>query len=216
MARRVALRYAARMSEVLLFHAAKTRSARARWILEELGLPYKLRTVNLTTDDVLAEDFRKVSPQGTVPALLDDEAPVFESGAIIFYLAEKHAEKGLAPAPGSPLRAAYLSWFTYATATLEPLVMTVFEHTVKLEESRRLPAVVEQAKAKFARCAQTLSTALVDKPYILGNEFSAADVILGAVVNLAKVMKLTVDYPVLEAYVARLRQRPAFQASLKD
>jgi glutathione S-transferase len=99
----------------------------------------------------------------------------------------------------------------YSMATLEPPVLAVFMNTVMLPEAERSPAAVEKAKTQFADVARVLSAALTGRTYILGEQFSAADVMIGGMLAWAGFMGLLTDQPTLQAYVKRLTERPAFQ-----
>ncbi len=132
-------------------------------------------------------------------------------GAAHTYLADKYADKRLAPAVGTPARGLYYQWMIYAMATLEPPVVQIFLNTVMLPEAERSPAAVEKAKTQFADVARVLSNALVTRPYILGEQFSAADVLIGGTIGWAGMMGLLGDFPTLSAYAKGLSERPAFQ-----
>ena len=194
-----------------LFYIPNTRASRPRWMLEELGVPYELARIDW--DTASGEQYRRdVHPLGAVPALQDGAQVIIESAAIIAYLADKFPEKGMAP----PLagRGAYYQWIVYAMATLEPLVSAWNDHTRKLPEAERSAAAAESAKAEFAEAAKPVADVLARSEWLLG-DFSAADVVLGSVVNWAVASKMTED-PTLAAYVAHLRARPAWQAARKD
>jgi glutathione S-transferase len=139
---------------------------------------------------------------------------MFESAAICLYLADRFPEKKLAPAPGSPERAAYYQWAVYAMATLEPPMVQYFLHTRILPEDKRSAAVVEESKKKFGEIARVLTRALSGKEFILGDQFSAADVLIGSMLVWAKPLGLLEEQPVLGAYTARIEARPAYQRAL--
>jgi glutathione S-transferase len=197
-----------------LYYIPKTRSSRARWMLEELGVPYEL--VRMTFQDAKSPEYRRIHPLGAVPALQDGETTVFESAAIIAYLADKFAERRFAPPSSSPQRGAYYQWIIYAMATLEPCVIAFVAHTTKRPEADRLPIVAQESRAEFIRAARPVEELLRNRPFLLGESITAADLVLGSVMNWAAVCKLIDDLPQLQGYVERLRARPAFQASRKD
>jgi glutathione S-transferase len=197
-----------------LYYIPKTRSSRARWMLEELGVDYEL--VRMTFEDARAAEYRKLHPLGAVPALKDADTTVFESAAIIAYLADRFPEKGFAPPISSPQRGTYYQWIIYSMATLEPCITAFVAHTSKRSPSERLPVVAEEARADFIAAARPVEEALRKHPFLLGDNISAADVVLGSVMNWADTCKLIKDFPALQAYLQRLRERPAFQAARKD
>ncbi|MGH7821245.1 MAG: glutathione S-transferase family protein, partial [Candidatus Binatia bacterium] len=156
-------------------------------------------------------DFLRLNPHGAVPVLVDGDQTVAESAAIVMYLAEKYPEKKLAPALGSPARARYFDWIVYAPARVDPLLETVTLNTVILPESQRDPAAAKAAAEKFRACGTVLSAALGESRYLLGEEFSAADVVVGYCCFWARFVGLLGDYPALGKYLDRLSSRPAFQ-----
>jgi glutathione S-transferase len=134
-----------------------------------------------------------------------------ESAAICMYIADKYPQKRLAPPVGTPARGLYYQWMVYSMATLEPPVLQIFLNTVMLPEEKRSAAVVEEARKTFAGVANTLTQPLTSKPYLLGNEFSAADVMVGSTLAWGSFMGLLEGQPVLADYVKRLSERPAYQ-----
>jgi len=194
-----------------LFYIPNTRASRPRWMLEELGVPYELVRIDFKLSHG-AEYRRTVHPLGAVPALQDGEQVIFESAAIIAYLADKFPEKGFAPPAAA--RGAYYQWLLYAMATLEPMVALFNDHTRKLPEGERNLAIAEKTRVAFAEAIKPVARALEGREWLLGS-FGAADVVMGSVMNWAAAIKL-LDQPVLADYVARLRARPAWQAARKD
>jgi glutathione S-transferase len=193
-----------------LYYAAQTRAIRPRWLLEEIGVPYELVRLDMAKGEHKRPEHLKIHPHGAVPALVDGDLALFESSAICMYLADKFPEKQLAPAVGTAARGLYYQWMVYAIATLEPPVVEVFNHTVFLPEAQRSPAAVEHGKAQFKEVARVLGDALAGRTYILGEQFSAADVMIGSGVVWAGFMGLLTDVPTLHAYAQRLSERPAF------
>ncbi len=194
-----------------LYHSPRSRSVRPRWLLEEIGAPYDLVTLDQSKNEHKTPTYMKIHPHGAVPALVDGDLALFESAAICMYLADKYPEKKLAPAVGTPARGLYYQWMVYSMATLEPPVLQIFLNTAMLPEAERSPAVVEKAKAQFADVARVLSSALAGRSFILGEQFSAADVMIGSTLTWASMMGLLAEHPTLQAYVKRLSERPAFQ-----
>ena len=193
---------------IRLFYVPNTRSTRPRWMLEELDVPYEL--VKMTAAQTKTPEYRKVHPMGKVPALQDDGVTIFESAAIVAYLADKFPGKGLAPPPGQ--RAAYYQWIIFAMATLEPAVAAVVYHTRLRPEEKRVPVIAEEGRANFADAARAIA---LQGAYLLG-QFSAADIVLGSVVLWGSSAKLLEDLPSLKAYADRLKARPAWARSRRD
>lgn len=199
-----------------LYHAAQTRSVRPRWLLEEIGAPYTLVRLDMSKGEHKSPEYMKIHPHGAVPALVDGDLTLFESAAICAYLADKFPEKHLAPAVGTPARGLYYQWMFYTMATLEPPVIEVVLHTVMLPEAQRSAAAAEAGRTKFTQVAQVLEQALAGKSFILGDQFSVADVMIGSTLGWAQMMGILSGHPVLEAYVGRLATRPAFQRAQAD
>jgi glutathione S-transferase len=199
-----------------LYHSPRSRSVRPRWLLEEIGAPYELVTLDLSKGENKTAEYMKIHPHGVVPALVDGDVALFESAAICMYLADKFPEKRLAPAVGTPARGLYYQWMVYSMATLEPPVLQVFMNTVMLPEAQRSAAAAEEGKTKFAEVARVLSQALGGKTFLLGEQLSAADVMIGSTLGWAQFMGLLNGQPVLEAYVKRLTERPAYQRAQGD
>lgn len=199
-----------------LYHAAQTRSIRPRWLLEEIGAPYSLVRLDMSKGEHKSPAYMKIHPHGAVPALVDGDLTLFESAAICAYLADKFPEKHLAPAVGTPARGLYYQWMFYTMATLEPPVIEVVLHTVMLPEAERSAAAAEAGRTKFTQVAQVLGQALSGKNFILGDQFSVADVMVGSTLTWAQMMGILSGHPVLEAYVGRLATRPAFQRAQAD
>jgi glutathione S-transferase len=198
-------------AEMKLYHARQSRSVRPRWLLEEIGAPYDLVSLDMQKAEHKAPAYMKIHPHGAVPALVDGDVQLFESAAICAYLADKFPEKRLAPPVGTPARGLYYQWMVYSIATLEPPVVDVFMHTVMLPEAERSAAVIGAGKKKFAEIAAVLQQALGTKPFLLGEQFTAADVMVGSTLAWAHFLRLLEGGPILQEYVERLSQRPAFQ-----
>jgi glutathione S-transferase len=193
-----------------LYFVPMTRSARPRWVLEELGVPYELIRLDPRKGETRTPEYLALNPCGHVPTLVDGDQVITESAAIAMHLADKFPEKGFAPPAGAPERAEYYQWILYAMATLEVPLATVFQHTVRLEESKRLPAAVELARAQFTREIAFAEQRLSGREFVVGGKMSAADVVLAAVLGWAKSLGLlSAEHPVSTEYANRLLSRPA-------
>lgn len=188
-----------------------TRGTRVKWILEELGVPYEVKALDLQKGETKAAEYLEIHPHGKVPAFELDGEPLIESAAICMHLADLHPGRGLAPAPGTPERARYYQWMVYAPAMLdEPLVQRLF-HTVFLPPEQRRPELVEKAEAAWKVSAAFLDKTLSKQDYLVGPAFSAADVVIGYDIALAAHMGMLESHPSLRAYLDRLASRPAFR-----
>ena len=202
---------------VELYEWPPTRSQRAKWVLEELGIQYSSQLVNMLEGQQNSEDYRAIHPLGVVPALKTDRYTVFESVAIVLQLIDEHPEKNLAPAVGLPERAAYYQWSVFACAELDPSIMMYFDNTMRPLEFVRPAgaqydaALAERGRHDFATRADILSNVLSDRDYLLGSDFSGADILVGHSCFMATHMGLIGDYPELQRYYSRLQKRPGHQ-----
>ena len=192
-----------------LYYVPMTRSLRPRWMLEELGVPHELVRLDPKKGDNKTPEYLKLNPTGHVPTLVDGEVALFESAAMLLYLADKHPEKGFAPAVGAGAdRAEYLKWIIYAMAELEPGLAAFFAHGIRLPEDKRKADVAAWGKDRAKSAMAPLAARLADREYLVGGGFTAADVLLGSQLGWAKMMGLVED-EVLGAYLKRVMARPA-------
>jgi len=194
-----------------LYFTPRTRATRPRWMLEELGVPYEVVTVDLAAKENREPGHRRAHPLGQVPALVDGDVTVFESIAICMYLAERCSERGLAPPASSPLRAPYYQWLLFCPSTIEPAIGRWSQHGGEVSEAER-----EKARARFAEAAEMLTQALATKEHMLGDQFSTVDVIVGSNLNWARRVGLLEGRDVLSTYVDRLLARPAARQAFAD
>ncbi len=198
---------------IKLYYRSRTRASRPRWALEELGLPYELVTVDRTWANAPGSAYLKIHPHGAVPALTDGELVMHESAAICLYLADRYPDRKLAPSVDSKDRGSYYQWILYTMTTVEPELMKIFMNTVMLPEGERSAVGAEEGKRNFRATASVLTEALTDKEFLLGAQFTMADIVVGSMLGWANFMGLTGDYPVLKKYYDRLALRPAYQRS---
>ena len=200
-----------------LYHAPLTRSARILWLLEEMALPYELKVVPQAEFRTYGQsaDYKKISPMGKWPVLLDDGEPILESTAIMEYLLDRYGDqctgKALHPPHKTIEYGRYLQWLHFGEAGLTTAITMLLGHTVFLPEKLRDPKMVVWAKAESTKNMQFIADALGDKEYMLGT-FSAADISIGYMLFLHRVINQFDIVPDnLKAYWQRLKQRPAWQ-----
>jgi len=199
-----------------LYYSPQTRASRPRWLLEELGVPYELERLDMSAGDHKKPAYLAIHPHGSLPALEDGDVRLFESAAICLYLTDRFLEKGLAPKPGTPERGLYYQWMIYAMATLEPLVLKVATHTRFLPEEKRIASEAADGRSRFAEVGGVLSRALEGKEYLVGNRFGAADVPTASILIWSRSLGLLDDFPVLQEYAKRCKERPAYQRATAD
>lgn len=180
-----------------LYHAPRSRSSRIVWLLEELGVGYELRYVSIRYADGSGDgpDPANPHPDAKVPALLHDDALVTESSAVALYLAECFPEAGLAISPGHPDRGAFVTWLAWIECEFGPAGFQ------KMQAG-------DAAAPAWDAAMQRLTDALARGPYLVGERFTAADVVMGG--SLGWVRHLLPDDPAIHAYVARVTGRAAF------
>ncbi len=194
-----------------------TRDCRPRWVLDELGMAYERVNVDIFAGEGSSAEYQSLNPTGKVPFLEDGEARIFESGAIVTYLADRYGIPQLAPAPGAPgdpgdpARAAYLQWIFYAPVTLDGPTTRMFANAYLYPSEEGAAERMQQAVNEFAHPAEVLARALKGKRYLLGERFSAADIMVGSALVWADRAGGLVGYPVLKEYLGTLSERGAFQ-----
>lgn len=197
-----------------LHFAPNSRASRISWLLEELKLPYELNLMAFHPKDLKSDEHRARHPLGRVPVLDDGEISIFESGAIVDYILERHKNDGLKPAVDSPHFAAYLQWFHYCEGMVMPPVNTIVVHTLLLPPERRDETVLDQARKLLTRAWQPVNETLEDKDYLIG-DFSGADIMLGHAAFMSNRLGcIPQEMTNLRAYVQRISERPAFAKAI--
>jgi glutathione S-transferase len=200
-----------------LYHSPRTRSVRVLWLLEELGIPFELETIAFTSENLKAPEYLAVNPLGKVPSIRDGALTMFESGAIVEYIVERYGNGRLAPPPGTTDRGSYLQWLHFAEATCLPPLGDIAQHSMFKPEAERIPALVLDGKSRVAKWLAVVEATLAGKQFLLGDQFTAADVMMGYGLLLAKWFSLLgEEHPNLTAYLTRLEARPALQKALSS
>ena len=162
---------------ITLYHSPASRAFTAYWLLEELGVPFQVVNVDIRKGDQKKRDYLKLNPSGKVPTLTDGKVVVSENPAICIYLADRYGYGGLAPKIEDVDRGAYLKWMVYSTAVLDPLISLHPKHI-------DLPGA-ETGFGAFDDMVEVLAKAVKGRKYLLGERFSAADVMLGSTISAA-------------------------------
>ena len=191
-----------------LFWHPQTRAARIVWLLEEAGVDYERVLIDIRDPDAPRDpQFAAASPMGKVPALVDGEVRMADSAAIGIYVADRYPDSGLAPGVEDSQRGAYLYWMLYTPGVVEPAMMEKFAGLT--------PNRFSAGWGDFDAMVETLAKGLEAGPWILGERFSAADVMLGSSVHFMHTFNLLPDVAILEEYRQRCTARPAFQRSME-
>ena len=187
-----------------LFWAPQSRAARAVWMLEELGRAYEMEQVDIRAGDRRDSiEFSRASPMGKVPALIDGDVAMAESAAICLYLADRYSSGLLAPELDDPRRGRFLYWLLYTPAVVEPAMSEKFNEVA--------PNRQRSGWGDFDLMIETWERGLGTDDWILGADFSAADVMLGSSAIFLSLFDMLPASPVLEGYAARCMARPAYQ-----
>lgn len=201
------------MTEVTLHHAHQTRSMRSLWLLHELGVPFKT-VVHAFGKNLRSEDYLKLNPSGRVPALEIGGQTLFETGAITQYLCEMFPEAGMGREAGHPERADWLVWVHFAETITQHCAALTQQHVALYEDHMRSPIVMKLEAARIGKCYGALERRLDGREYLLDSGFSAADVSCGYSVYSAQHFTKLEGFPMVASWYARIRERPAFLASL--
>lgn len=191
-----------------VFGWPNTRSLRVVWALEEAGASYEYVPVNLMRGEGRRPTYLSVNPGGKVPALQDGDLVLTESAAICNYLGDKYPASGLTPRCGSRERALYDRWCFFVLSELEQPLWTIGKHRFAIPERYRIPAVVDTAMWEFSVAAKALN-AQFGGPFALGEQFTAADILIGHTLAWAAAWNVPLEHERLQAYAQRLRERPA-------
>lgn len=190
-----------------IFHVPGTRSVRPIWLCYELGLPVEVEQIDFSPEFRQSKQWQEISPAGKVPALIDDDLTMFESGAMVDYLLERYAGGRLHPKPGTKESALHHQWCWFAEATLvRPLGL----HRVQRAAKDDIAVLIAEGKEKARLCLEVVENALAGQDYLLGEEFGACDIMMGYSIGLVE--KLLEDkHPNTIAYLSRLKSRDAYQ-----
>jgi glutathione S-transferase len=192
---------------ITLYHGPRSRSSRIIWLLEELGAPYELKITNIVRmmEGTGEPDPNNPHPDKKVPAIVHEGALITESAAICLYLTDAFPQNGVGPRVGEPLRGEYLTWLFYYAGVIEPIMTLEF---AKLGDH---PMVQRTWAGRAALDARILG-ALNKGPYVLGERFSAADVLVGSMGHWARQMLPAGG--LVDEYLARLSARPAMARAM--
>jgi glutathione S-transferase len=191
------------MSEIVLYASIGSRSIAAYWMLEELGQPYSVVDTDLAEGKHKRPDYLAINPDGRVPAIRVDGVVVTERPAICALLADRFAYGALAPKIEAPERGPYLQWLVYATAVIDPAIAVYVSKPEK--------PLQEMTWGDADHVVGRLAGALAGRSWLLGEQFTAADVMVGSVLAMALHDHMLPENDVLRAYNERNMARPAFQ-----
>lgn len=192
------------MSDLTFFHTPRTRATGVLILLEELGVPYTLEIIDQKREQQLAPAYRAINPMGKVPAIRDGDVVVTEQVAIFLHLVDRHPELALAPPPGDPLRGRYLRWMVFYAASFEPALV---DRALQREPGRRGMSPY----GEYETVIEAVAGMLEPGPWILGERFSAADLLWGIALDWTMTFGMVPERPVFRSLVDRINARPAVQ-----
>jgi len=200
------------MPKLVLYHAAPSRSSIVHWMLEELGQPFELQMVSFKKGENRQPAFLAINPMGKVPALKHGDTVITEAAAICTYLADEFPQAGLNIPIGDPRRGTYLKWLFFGPSCVEPAIA---ERAFPRKEA---PSRAALGFGDFDTVVDVLAKAAASaSPYLLGNKFTAADVIIGSGLRWGTMFKLLPERGEFKGYLATLAERPALRrATEKD
>lgn len=197
-----------------LYYIDHTRAFRPRWLLEELGADYELVRLDPQKREHKSPDYLAIHPLGSVPALDDDGQIILETIAICMHIADRHLDSGVAPDLGTARRAAYYQWLSYAASTVEPCISDAYMRSFSLPPERREESATPDEQETFDWIITPLTDHLAQRPFVLGDRFSAADVVVAGVLDWADRCGFGEYLGAGATYLQTMRDRPAYQRAL--
>jgi glutathione S-transferase len=198
--------------DIKLYHTPGSRSVRPRWLMEELGIDYEIVPVALFEGEGQTDAYKKIHPLGQVPALKVDGDMMIESAAMCHWLTDVHDDACLAPTINDPARKHYEQWMSFSQASLEIWPWISILHSRILPEEQRVADIIPWTETRLEPVLITLNDALLNKDYLLGEQFTTADIMVGS--TLFWIPTLIGKFPELSAYAQRLKDRPAYQRAI--
>jgi glutathione S-transferase len=191
--------------EIQFYHNPMSRGRIAHWMLEEVGVPYRIHLLRFDKGEHKAPAYLEVNPMGKIPAIVHKGHVVTEAAAICAYLADAFPEKGLAPKLDDPARGTYFRWLFFGAGCIEPALVDRMTDRAPVERKSAL------GYGSYEDTFKALEHALKPGPFILRDTFSAADVYIGSELGWGTMTKSIEPNPVFGEYMARISARPAFQ-----
>lgn len=194
-----------------LYGSPSTAGTAIHWLLLELAVPFEIRLLDFDKGEHKTAQYLTINPDGVVPTLIVDGAPVTQMAAIATLLAERHPEAGFAPAPGSPDRAAYLSWSFWLANSFQPHFRAWF-YPHEPADGEALEAVRAAARAKIEAGLTRLDAHLAERDFVVGEGFTTVDLLAAILCRWTRNMpKPATEWENLKRYLDRMRQRPALR-----
>jgi len=200
---------------ITIYHSPMTRSCRIIWLAEELGLDYEVKSFELFSEQMTGPEFLAIHPLGKVPAIKDGDFVLWETIAIMEYLVARYSAGELLPPRDTESGATAIQWMEFGENQLTVLASEIVVHDGILPAERTIPALVDRGRDELPKILAIVERALNDQPYIAGEHFTAADIVMGFALPIAMHAGfLGSDTPSCVAYHERLSARPAYQKAM--
>ena len=198
---------------IKIYHAKGTRGLRVMWLCEELNIDYEIQNVDFSKEFRFSEQWLKINPLGKLPSLRDGDILLFESCAMIQYILDKYGGGKLQPSPSTTSYAYFLQWLWFSEATFARPIGEIVNHRREFPDEQEIPEVVQEMQSRIYKCLDALNEALEGKDFILGKDFTAADISLGYSLLIAQ-NRIKKDFPERVAnYWSNISSRSAFMSA---
>lgn len=195
---------------ITLYGSPRSSAGRCFWTLEEAGVPYTLKEVDMRNKEHKSPAFLKLNPMGKVPVMVDGDITLFESMAINFYIADNYKKELLGT--NALERGLAMQWSFWATSELQPPTIEVFIQKVFVPEDKRDNNIIEKNLNKIPELLNVLNNSLANRKYLAGNLFTIGDINTASVVSICPMLGVDLSaYPNINAWMGAIAERPAFQ-----
>ena len=195
---------------IKIYHAKGTRGLRVMWLCEELNIDYEIQNVDFSKEFRFSEQWLKINPLGKLPSLRDGDILLFESCAMIQYILGKYGGGKLQPSPSTTSYAYFLQWLWFSEATFARPIGEIVNHRREFPDEQEIPEVVQEMQSRIYKCLDALNEALEGKEFILGKDFTAADISLGYSLLIAQ-NRIDKEFPEkVDKYWGNISSRRAF------
>ena len=195
---------------IKIYHAKGTRGLRVMWLCEELNIDYEIQNVDFSKEFRFSEQWLKINPLGKLPSLRDGDIMLFESCAMIQYILNKYGGGKLQPLPSTTSYAYFLQWLWFSEATFARPIGEIVNHRREFPDEQEIPEVVQEMQSRIYKCLDALNEALEGKDFILGKDFTAADISLGYSLFIAQ-NRIDKEFPEkVDKYWGNISSRRAF------
>lgn len=195
---------------IKIYHAKGTRGLRVMWLCEELNIDYEIQNVDFSKEFRFSEQWLKINPLGKLPSLRDGDILLFESCAMIQYILNKYGGGKLQPSPSTTSYAYFLQWLWFSEATFARPIGEIVNHRREFPDEQEIPEVVQEMQSRIYKCLDALNEALEGKDFILGKDFTAADISLGYSLLIAQ-NRIDKEFPEkVDKYWGNISSRRAF------